>query len=48
MGTTPLGNLSVPAGMHEVVWRHPNFGERRQTVKVSAESPARAGVDFTK
>jgi hypothetical protein len=48
MGTTPLGNVSVPAGMHEVIWRHPNFGERRQTVKVSAEASARAGVDFTK
>jgi serine/threonine-protein kinase len=48
IGTTPIGNLSVPIGTHELVWKNPKFGERRQTVKVTAQSPARAGVDFTK
>jgi hypothetical protein len=46
MGTTPLGNLSVPIGMHEIVWKHPQFGERRQTVKVTAQTPVRASMDF--
>jgi hypothetical protein len=48
MGQTPLGNLSVTIGNHEVVWRHPQLGERRQTVKVTAGAPVRAGMDLTK
>jgi hypothetical protein len=48
MGQTPLGNLSVTIGSHEVVWRHPQLGERRQTVKVTAGAPVRAGMDLTK
>ncbi len=47
-GPTPLGNLSVPIGNHEIVWRHPQLGERRQTVKVTAGAPVRAGMDLTK
>jgi hypothetical protein len=46
VGTTPLANLSVPIGNHEVVWRHPEHGERRQTVTVAPSTPARIGVDF--
>ena len=48
MGTTPLGNLSVPIGTHEIVWKHPQLGERRQTVKVLAQTPVRASMDFGK
>lgn len=48
VGTTPLANLVVPIGSHEVVWLHPQLGERRQTVAVTAQAPARVGVDFTK
>ena len=48
VGTTPLANLSVPIGSHEVVWRHPTLGERRQTVVVKAQTPARIGVDFNR
>ena len=46
VGTTPLGNLSVPIGSHEIVFRHPQFGERRRTVKVTATTPVRIGVDL--
>jgi PEGA domain len=46
VGTTPLGNLKVPVGQHEITWRHPAFGQRRMTVQVSAKSPLRVGVDF--
>jgi hypothetical protein len=46
VGTTPLGNLSLPIGTHEVVWRHPELGERRRTVSVTASSPLRIGMDF--
>jgi hypothetical protein len=47
-GTTPLGNLTVPIGSHEVLWHHPQLGERRQTVTVKAQSATRVGVDFSK
>lgn len=47
VGTTPLANLRVPIGVHEVVWRHPQLGERRQSVSVTVETPVRVGVNFT-
>lgn len=46
IGQTPLANLDVPIGSHEVVWRHPQLGERRETVIVKAQSPARASKDL--
>lgn len=46
VGTTPIGSLSLPIGRHEVVWRHPEFGERRQAIVVRARTPTRAGVDY--
>jgi hypothetical protein len=45
-GTTPLGNLTVPIGSHEVLWRHPQLGERRQTVSVTEQTPMRVGVNL--
>jgi hypothetical protein len=48
LGTTPLGRVSVTIGTHEIVWKHPQFGERRQTIKVTADGITRAGVSFTK
>ena len=46
-GETPLGNVALPIGRHEVVFRHPQFGERRQTFVVKATTPARVVVDLT-
>jgi hypothetical protein len=46
IGTTPLANLKVPVGNHEVVWRHPDLGERRQSVTVTVQKPTRVGVNF--
>jgi hypothetical protein len=48
LGTTPLANLSVPIGNHEVIWRHPQLGERRQTVAVTTRGPVRVGMEFGK
>ena len=48
LGTTPLGELAVPIGTHELVFRHPQLGERRQTVTVKAQTPTRIGVDLRK
>ena len=46
VGETPIGNHLVPIGIHEVVFRHPEFGERRQTVLVSLKTPGRVSVDM--
>ena len=46
VGVTPLGNLKVPIGEHEITWRHPTFGQRRMTVRVSSKSPLRVSVDY--
>jgi hypothetical protein len=48
VGTTPLANLSVQIGRHEIVWRHPTLGERRQTVSITAQTLVRIGTDFGK
>jgi hypothetical protein len=46
VGETPIGNLVRPIGRHEVVFRHPELGERRETVMVTTLQPARLGVDL--
>ena len=46
VGTTPLGNLSVAVGPHEILWRHPQLGERRRTIAVAAGAPTRISTDF--
>jgi hypothetical protein len=46
IGTTPLANVSLPIGMHEIVWRHPQLGERRRTIAITARTPTRIGMDF--
>jgi hypothetical protein len=46
-GQTPLANFPVALGSHEVVFRHPSMGERRQTFVVTAKGPNRLSVDMT-
>lgn len=46
LGITPLANLKVAIGSHEIVWRHPTLGERKRTVQVTAKAPVRVGMDF--
>jgi hypothetical protein len=48
IGETPIGNLSRQIGSHEVLFRHPQLGERRETVIIAAGKPARIGVDLRK
>ena len=48
VGDTPLANLKLPIGEHEVVFRNPQFGERRQTFVVTATGPAHVSVDLRK
>ena len=46
VGETPIGGTRVPVGTHEVVFRHPQLGERRTFVTVVVGQPARVGVDL--
>jgi hypothetical protein len=46
LGTTPLANVRAPLGDHEIVFRHPQLGERTVRVLVTAGSPVRASVDL--
>jgi len=48
IGDTPSASLVVPLGTHDVVFKNPQFPERRVTVTVTASAPAIAAVDFTK
>ena len=47
-GETPIGNFSLPIGTHELLFRHPEFGELKRTVTVGAGTPTRVGVDLRK
>jgi len=46
VGETPIGNLSVAIGPHEIVFRHPEFGEKKHAVTVTAAAPVRLSVSM--
>lgn len=46
VGETPIGNLSVPIGPHEVVFRNPQLGEKRHAISVTLSAPVRLSVDM--
>lgn len=46
VGETPIGNLSIPIGQHEIVFKHPQLGEKRQAVSVTLAAPVRLSVDM--
>ena len=48
IGSTPVGNLPMRAGSHEVIFRNPKFAEKKQTIVVRPGQPARMTVDMTK
>jgi hypothetical protein len=45
-GETPLANINVTLGPHEIRFRHPSFGEQVRQVVVSAREPARVSVSM--
>jgi len=45
-GETPIANMQVPIGQHEITFRHPQLGERRTTVTVTGRETARVGFDL--
>ena len=46
VGDTPIGNLSIAIGPHEVVFKHPQLGEKHHAVSVSLGAPVRLSVDM--
>jgi hypothetical protein len=48
VGQTPIGNLLLSLGTHQVVFSHPELGERRQNVVVSARGSNRVAVDMVR
>ncbi len=45
-GETPLGNVSIVPGEHEIVFRHPQLGERREKTIVRPDVPGRVAVNL--
>jgi len=45
-GQTPLANLELAIGRHEIVFRHPQFGERTETVVVRVDGITRVSAVF--
>lgn len=48
VGETPIGNLSLPIGPHEIVFKHPELGEQLHAATVTAAAPLRLSVDMTR
>jgi hypothetical protein len=46
VGETPIGNVQVPIGTHEILFRHPQLGERTARVTVTTHETAKVGVDL--
>ncbi len=44
VGETPLANVSVPVGQHEITFRHPQLGERRETTIVQSGTLTRVSA----
>jgi hypothetical protein len=48
VGETPIGNLSIGVGSHDIVFRHPELGEKRMTATVTLTGPTRLTADLRK
>lgn len=48
LGETPLGNVQLTIGSHDVTFRHPEFGEQTRTVVVTTGAVARLSIEFRK
>jgi hypothetical protein len=48
IGQTPIANLAVSLGQHQIVFRHPDLGERQQDIVVTAKGPNRIAVDLSR
>jgi serine/threonine-protein kinase len=43
-GQTPLGNVTLPVGTHEVLFSHPELGTLRRSITITADKPTRLSV----
>jgi hypothetical protein len=48
IGETPIGNLPLSIGPHEIVFRHPDLGEQRHAALITLKTPTRLSVDLRK
>jgi hypothetical protein len=48
LGQTPIANVLVPIGRHRVTFRHPQLGDREQTVVVTTKGPNRITADLNR
>jgi hypothetical protein len=48
VGETPLANLPMPVGEHEITFRHPQLGEQAQKLIVKSGALARVSVTFAR
>jgi hypothetical protein len=48
IGETPIGNLPLTIGSHDIVFRHPDLGEQHHTALVTLKEPTRLSVDLRK
>jgi PEGA domain len=48
VGETPIGNLPITIGPHEIVFKHPELGEQHHAATVTASVPVRLSVDLRK
>ena len=46
IGDTPLANVMQPIGDHEIVFRHPQLGEKRQSARLTLGETLRISVDM--
>jgi len=48
VGETPLANLTVAPGEHEITFRHPQLGEHRQIAMVKSGTPTRISATLAR
>jgi hypothetical protein len=46
IGETPFANLPLPAGEHQITFRHPQFGEQTQRIVVRSDALTRVSTTF--
>jgi hypothetical protein len=48
VGETPLASVAIRLGVREIVFRNPQFPDKKQTITVTASAPPSISVDFMK
>ena len=48
IGETPIGNLPLTIGSHEIIFKHPDLGEQKHVAMVTLNAPTRLSVDMRK